>query len=263
MARLSFDTVLQSLDHEDDKANRLIIAMAFIAAAAAAIFNKLFTPDAHKWGDFDAAAISFGIFMGLIALGSLSVLAALGPKFHIPSKWKEKGIPSRLFFQHIAGLSEEKWRSHLSETPEHELQRLYEKDLVLETWLLAQKNDYKVFMLSLGAWLFKHSFIALGLYLAVDIDPGFLSSTGWGIAFAALVFFHDVSERLMLPENQVEDGNPIFIGYLKIWPRALLRMVPYIRRPVMPVDKDVGWIRFSTCLFLASAGGSAFLHVAS
>ena len=87
-AKIGFDNIMRSLEHEDSKANRIVVAMAFITAASAVVFTHLHTVGG-SWtlatGQTNWVAWFFGIYVGLVLLGTLFLLAALGPRFHIPA----------------------------------------------------------------------------------------------------------------------------------------------------------------------------------
>lgn len=125
-AEKSFKTVMEADVHVDNKASRILGAMAFLTAAAASIFAKVYSvgsttseiqekltqkltpilgsadpavindlalsiqePHATIFG-IDWALISFSIYMICILIGASLYLAALGPSLNIPSEFKRK-----------------------------------------------------------------------------------------------------------------------------------------------------------------------------
>ena len=87
-----FDHLYAMLRHEDEKANRILGAMAFIALAGAALAIPFFerTVGTHlKLFDMTLGLFLFFLFLILLSLGTLFILAALGPVVHIKAAWVE------------------------------------------------------------------------------------------------------------------------------------------------------------------------------
>ncbi|MBS1807644.1 MAG: hypothetical protein JST84_05575 [Acidobacteria bacterium] len=104
--------------HLDDKASRILSAMAFLTAAAAAIFAKAYSPsltteqvkdkirpfltpdvvsaiEKSQWdlgsatiGGTEWSVITFSVYMLFVLVGSVLYLSALGPFLNIPKAWK-------------------------------------------------------------------------------------------------------------------------------------------------------------------------------
>lgn len=151
LAETSFKTVLDADYHLDDKASRILSAMAFLTAAAAAIFAKAYSPSlgndyerkiatalspyvdqatltaatgsvlqslkpstAYILG-LDVSLLSFICYMFFILIGAAFYLAALGPSLNKPETWFTTGssdIKSRLFYDFIGVLTADAWEKH-------------------------------------------------------------------------------------------------------------------------------------------------------
>jgi preprotein translocase subunit Sss1 len=149
LAEATFKTVLDADYHLDDKASRILSAMAFFTAAAAAIFAKAYSatttqdelrsrvasgiapftvqgassaavvesvinsvqrPTAQILG-YDLSLLAFLGYMFSAIVSAGFYLAALGPSLNRPSKWlaSTKTIRSRLFYDFIAQVDEAVW----------------------------------------------------------------------------------------------------------------------------------------------------------
>lgn len=201
-AKMSFDTILRSLEHEDAKANRLIVAMAFITAASALIFANLYTPEKYAWqfGITQMAwiALFFYFYLGLVLLGTLSVMAALGPKLNVPRRWPRK--VSHLFFLKIAEMNRKNWE-RLFDKSDQELENTFRGDLIYEAHLLAEKNRYKVSMMVLGRVLYRFSFAALITFVSLGLTYSVWSGFGLAFFLISLIVLHYSFEESSLPEH--------------------------------------------------------------
>lgn len=184
LAARSFQTVLRHVEHEDNKATRIVISMAFLTAAAAAVFSQVEgdpDPIATVAGeDINMTILMFAVFAGFVLGGTLFMLAALGPKFNLPRHWREEEsadqpeepeVDSLLFSERIARYSEERWRKHWESSTDY-LTKQMERNLVHEAHLLAGKAVYKVEMMRLGRNLYRLALMALAWFLAVSFSDG-------------------------------------------------------------------------------------------
>lgn len=152
LAETSFKSVLDADYHLDDKASRILSAMAFLTAAAAAIFAKAYSPAIpiselqskvtqslspfidqqslpavtanvvqgfHKTGAFvlgvDMSLLTFFGYVLFVLVGAAFYLAALGPSLNKPSEWVGSGsdkIQSRLFYDFIAQAKRTAWKAY-------------------------------------------------------------------------------------------------------------------------------------------------------
>lgn len=241
--RMIFDTVLRSLEHEDSKANRLIVVMAFITVASATIFAHLYTPAKSAWefgiGHMDWVAVFFYIYLGLVLLGTLFVMAALGPRLNIPRVWPRSATPpSRLFFWKIAETDRKQWMKHVLETDAQELRELITEDLASEAHLLAQKNSYKVSMMSIGRHLYRYSFATLLAFVAFGLTHSGMLGLGIVLLCLALIFMHHAFEVYRLPKSPT--GG-----------RSLDRCIclkPFAEQPFASVMLVIGLVLFALSL---------------
>jgi hypothetical protein len=201
MAKEALDTVLGANEHEDSKAGRILGAIAFLTAAAAAIFAKGYgvtaTPvqqaalarDLSRYlhgvalqraqialnSDFrtppysflgvDLTLLFFALFMLFVLVGVVLYLAALGPSFKPFSTARPANrVRSMLYFNEIAPVTRDRWETYWNQSPE-DLARLATEQRVYETWLVARKTADKVNFMSLGSILFRLAVASLLLLL--------------------------------------------------------------------------------------------------
>jgi hypothetical protein len=188
LAETSFKTVLDANVHEDNKASRILAAMAFLTAAAAAVFARaqsITTPQPIVFGLAWAVA-SFSFYMFLVLLGSLFYLVALGPALNLPRSGKS-GIQSLLFFQKIAEVATDQWEKHWKEKTAVQLEEEMTGNFVSEAYLIAEKARAKVTWMSIGSLFFRGAFLPLAA-LVIGLYP--LNSQGvWFYARVAAAVF--------------------------------------------------------------------------
>ena len=161
----SLDTVTHLTEYEDEKANRIFAAMAFLSAFAAVMFAAVvekrtltsLLPWSPQWILLGACYGLFLLFGILLTVGSCLVLWAVRPRFNIPLKMKKtapKTSPySYLFFKGILSASPESWAQSFYQ-PASELSEAYVKNCVGETYLIAEKVRDKVKWLEPGVYCF-------------------------------------------------------------------------------------------------------------
>lgn len=166
LAEISFKTVLDADIHQDNKANRILAAMAFLTAAAAQIFARASTASTSGSAPTLAIAgltinvplIAFSVYMFLVLSGVLIYLNALGPSFNIPSHFRAHAaspVRSLLFFDKIAELERDNWLNHWSSGSTQQLRHQMAQSFLFETHLIAEKTKTKVFFMSIGSRLFR------------------------------------------------------------------------------------------------------------
>ena len=205
-AEKSFKTVLEADIHQDNKAGRILSAMAFLSAAAASIFAKVYSAsssnseiqqklaqglspilnaaDLHVINDLalslqrphatlfgiDWALMSFLIYIICILIGASFYLAALGPSFNIPSQLHHveghTTPKSLIFFRSIAEVSPAQWLEYWRSKNPVELQTEFENNYLFETHLIAEKTQTKVDFMSLGNVFFKLAFLFLAFLIS-------------------------------------------------------------------------------------------------
>ena len=121
----SLDTVTHLTEYEDDKANRILTAMAFLSAFAAVIFAVvpsryplsfpfMLFRTGSRWEAclLIASYVGFVFYAVALIIGVAFVLRGMSPRFNIPDGWRPDGNSadgkkpvSRLFFAKIAEVS--------------------------------------------------------------------------------------------------------------------------------------------------------------
>jgi putative hydrolase of the HAD superfamily len=165
--KYSLETVTHLTEYEDEKANRILTAMAFLSALAALVFTALaekfpapYLIALWRHGQcaraclLSVAYLSFAVFCTQLVLGSILCLKAIRPQFNIPSQWGKapKGrIPaSFLFFQKILEAGPENWATSCVTQTANNLKREYLKNCILETFLISEKIQKKLRPLQAG-----------------------------------------------------------------------------------------------------------------
>lgn len=172
-ARWSLDTVTRLTEYEDEKANRILTAMAFLSALVGVVFAAVVQKCPASYVSqllargycFSAFALSivyvlFPLYFMILAIGATLTVLAVKPTFRIPKNWS--GVPgSMLFYEKIVSARGKDWANAFSERSSVELDRQYLKNAIFETYLIAQKIRIKLKKLRWGIWLFIVSTVLL------------------------------------------------------------------------------------------------------
>jgi hypothetical protein len=173
LAKWSLESVTHLTEYEDEKANRILTAIAFLSAlvgvAFAAIaqrypFATLNTAGPRVgWCLLTTIYCLFAVYFLLLTIGAALTLWAVRPRFRIPGVWKhtKKDPASFLFFQEILKVSGKDWASAFTQSSREKLQLEYAKNSILETYLIAQKIPQKLRPLNKGVLLFFASTVVL------------------------------------------------------------------------------------------------------
>src|SRR5437763_2496252 len=169
LAETTFKAVLDADYHLDDKASRILSAMAFLTAAAAAIFAKAYSsgiPGTTRVLVFgwDLSLVAFLSYMLLVLIGAAFYLAALGPALNKPSGWLISGaseVRSRLFYDFIARVHPDAWSRYWKSLTAEVLQNKIQEDYIFESRLLAEKARAKFLWMSFGSVFFRVALICL------------------------------------------------------------------------------------------------------
>lgn len=228
LAESSFKAVLDADYHLDDKASRILSTMAFLTAAAAAVFAKAYTPTsppmvvrqkvesalsgivaidsesgratvdailssvqkpAAQLFGWDASLIFFTFYLFCVLVSAAFYLAALGPALNKPAFWSKGGtdsIRSRLFYDFIARVNIDDWKSHWNSTPVEQMRSRFTQDYIQETWFLAEKTYAKFYWMSFGSIFFRIALFALTLFIATLFSPD-TKSLGFWLPLACLL----------------------------------------------------------------------------
>lgn len=154
LARWSLETVSHLTEYEDEKANRIMTAVAFLSAIVSVAFAAI----VQRY-PFHASSrllvllyCLFGLYFFLLTLGAAFTLLAVRPQFRIPDTTEERTrkIPrSFLFFKQILDVSGEDWGKNFTVQAPN-LKTEYAKNAILETYLIAQKIPRKLRWLKRG-----------------------------------------------------------------------------------------------------------------
>jgi hypothetical protein len=211
LAEASFNTVLDADKHEDEKAGRILSAMAFLTAAAAGAFAIAYSPGpsteqlqqtlTQSLSQYVTATqlpsavnsivqnlskpqltifgvnmplIIFSAYIFFVLLGATLYLSALGPSLNIPS-WFRSGstrVNSLLFFKSIAALEKEAWSDHwIKHSTAEQLHEEMLSNYIDESRLIAQKAYAKVILMSIGSLFFKISILLFIILMASLFSP--------------------------------------------------------------------------------------------
>jgi hypothetical protein len=179
-AQRSLEAVTHLTEYQDDKANRILTAMAFMSAFAAVVFAVV--PSRYPLamplillrtgfrGDACLLFAVYGVFIVYaltLTIGVAFILHAVRPRFNVPKAWKPDGSKpaSYLFFEKIIEVSPSDWASAFATAKENEIVATQAKNSVLETYLIADKIVLKMKWLSRGVRLFFASTIVLAALL--------------------------------------------------------------------------------------------------
>jgi ABC-type multidrug transport system fused ATPase/permease subunit len=195
LAQISFAEVLRHLEHEDGKANRLLTAMAFLGAAAAAVFaahmQKVKDPIAVTILDQQVSipVTAFILFTVLLVFGVASTLVALGPSFNLSDtskkeirKWPRdiEKLRSLVFAEFIAAHEVGAWTRYWDEHDAGDISAKMTGNLIYETHLIATKAVHKVRWIGYGAFFFRASLFPLPVFLVF----AFLTTWWLAVTFA-------------------------------------------------------------------------------
>ena len=164
----SLDTVSKLTQYEDEKANRLLTAIAFLSAFVASLFatipvrfppgsiSKLWNEGIHVRAMLLTSVYGlFCIYAVVVGIGVALIVHGVRPRFVNPKDWKSDATPkSMLFFQRIVETHPEKWAEAFSMRNGKEISLLYIKNSIVETYLVAQKISVKIKWLKRGVGCF-------------------------------------------------------------------------------------------------------------
>jgi hypothetical protein len=173
-------------EYEDGKAQRILVAIAFLAAVAGSVFTlaaKTFSDAGAVVGIFrtdlpvnwfaSSVFAGFCLYAVLLAIGAAYVIAAVRPKFNIPSQWsdaqRETFPTSFLFFKEILKVEPKEWVTAYSKSTLTTIRHEYVRNSVLETYLVADKIRIKLGPLETGVKILWASTIALAFWLPLAI----------------------------------------------------------------------------------------------
>lgn len=181
----SLDTVTHLTEYEDEKANRVLTAMAFISAFAGVLFAAVvghYSPyylqqlwKASHWRSIflTSGYALFCLYALAVSVGVFWSLYGMKPRFNVPKGWKASGSrpSSLLFFEKIIEVEPGDWARAFTgttgATTAEDLTFEYVKNNILETYLIAQKIPTKLRPLRKANTLYIASACILTAWVAV------------------------------------------------------------------------------------------------
>ncbi len=164
-------------EYEDEKANRILTAVAFLSTLAGVLYIGLVPKDTT--GSIVGAIqgrlapilyhIVFGIYCLLTIVGAFLVIKAVRPKFYVPKGWSRgtsSTPPSFLFFEKILEVSPKDW-AHAFNINKQELKIQYIKDFIQESYLVAEKIRAKLKYLQPGVRLLQIAVLVLAIWIPI------------------------------------------------------------------------------------------------
>ncbi len=151
IAKEIFQHNLDMTMHEDQKAGRIIISIAFLTSASATVYGAFVKNEIQfLMLGYDFISIFFFLSIFSVVLGSICIMKAIGPKLNLPDLWKdqenkedkrgegEKYSPKSIYFyEKIAEDDKEEWNTFFSNISEDDLiTRAYE-DHIYEAYLIS------------------------------------------------------------------------------------------------------------------------------
>lgn len=207
-AQQIFDTVLKADEHQDNKASRILGAVAFLLAASGAALT--FTlPTAAKIEDrvkalsgaeyltyFHPGLISFAILLVSLLVGVSFYLLALGPSFnwHRNNQQQDLNDPAStlLFFEEVGKQSGATLKEFIRSSTSDSLKERLITNLTHEAVLIAQKTKRKVGFMERGSLFFRYG-ISWGIPLILSV---FSTEKWWSIlTFALALFLPEILRR--------------------------------------------------------------------
>jgi hypothetical protein len=153
----SLDTVTHLTEYEDEKANRVLTAMAFISAFAAVLFGAVIS---HYSGAYlqqlkiasywrfvllEAGYGLFAMYAAVLSIGVAFSLYGMKPRFNYPKASRPGSFPkSLIFFEKINEVAPSDWARAFSSKSADELAFIYTKNNILETYLISGKIPVKL-----------------------------------------------------------------------------------------------------------------------
>jgi hypothetical protein len=165
--RDSLAEVLRLTMYLDEKAARVLTAVAFISTLAATAYEVLgrdILPLHSHWLNLSFNLL-FYAYGTLVALGAFCVISGIFPRLNIPPGWlpigpqnlkstvsdRQLGLPSSfLFALQIVKSSPQAWAKAFVDNDPEVLKSAYVKDHIHETYLVAEQIPYKLGWLWLG-----------------------------------------------------------------------------------------------------------------
>lgn len=216
LAKWSLESVTHLTEYEDEKANRILTAIAFLSALVGVAFaaiaqrfplsmSEMLSNSGRQFAGALLMAVYFlfGFYFLLLTAGAVLTLWAVQPRFRLPGVWKHtKTTPaSFLFFAKILEVSGKNWANAFTGASADQLELQYVKNSILETYLIAQKIPKKLRPLTAGV----RFFIASTLVLIVLLPLCAIAVTCVGMAPSKAT--GSAASAPMVPGMQAPSGS--------------------------------------------------------
>lgn len=241
LAEKSFNTVLEADLHLDNKASRILGAIAFLTLAITTFFVNTYSSgqDSQKiYILFEyfvekniLSAFAFSCYVLFIIIGAGLYLYALGPSLNIPNWFQERKpnktkntgqqisdgnkISSLLFYNKIGSMEADNWRKYWENTDFDKIQSQVESNYIIETHLIAQKSITKFNLMSLGSAFFRIALIFLVVLVVILLSPNYMPISVFGlnlipislVGFSFMILFGIYS----FASHKVSPKSPFFV----------------------------------------------------
>jgi hypothetical protein len=232
----SLDAVTHLTEYEDEKANRILTAMAFISAFAGVLFAAVTSHYSNAYLQqlkiashfrFLLVEVGYGFFAIYAMVLSVGVgfsLYGMMPRFNLPKAWKSPGSfpKSFLFFEKINEVTPADWANAFISTAADELTFHYVKNNILESYLVSGKIPQKLSPLKKASTLYIASTCILVLWVVLT-----------AVAIASI----DVFPSSAVSAIRATSAENELLRHNQITPAGLLQMQPSDPEGDSPITK--------------------------
>lgn len=177
-----FERPIEMTRHEDEKAGRILASIAFLTAAAAAVFSALLNKGLKLEFSLscslriDLIPVCFAVYIVFVVFGTILMLEAFGPSLELPKVWR-KSVRSEeagseetfepqsiLFFEKISEEDRNQWISYFDSRTVKDILTKACNDHVFEAHLVSTKVRKKVRRIKWGKRFF---YLAMVMFAAL------------------------------------------------------------------------------------------------
>lgn len=190
LSEKSLTEVKHLTEYEDDKANRILTAIAFLSAFAGVLYVGLLPQYLEDNIGTKTVGLYIPIFFHIVfaiyclftIFGAFLVIKAVRPRFMIPDSWSNEQnggqstpgqvgklptIPSFLFFEKILDTKPSDWARAFTKNNANNLKIQYIKNYIHESYLVADKIRTKMKSLKPGVFFLQISVVVLFIWICV------------------------------------------------------------------------------------------------
>ncbi|HKP52055.1 MAG TPA: hypothetical protein VJ183_05325 [Chloroflexia bacterium] len=272
LAETTFKTIIDANKHTDDKASRILSAIAFLTAAVTTIYTRVLTTELNLdvFGlQVSASLMAFASYIIFVAVGSMFYIAALGAgALNLPSRFRshDRQADSLLFFWRIARLKEEEWTKHWDDHTVAQLQFQMTQNYIQEARLVAQTVQSNTVWLAWGSTFFKLAILSLLVLAGALFAPDQRAFWFYSLLGAVLFTLTLLYEAKLRPSNYEFDGPTLFVaGNCVVFSIAFLsvalRLIDSWPFQYLGTDKDIApFIIVGAAIILVIALLWALIH---